>query len=97
MIDRLKVATFIALPWLGVMYFLLGNLFGLPAAQVVMAVSLLVIAVVGIALHFKGKEYDGVVNITETDESITLMLELNEEAEDLTARKEILFRVNPPM
>lgn len=102
--DQLKFIAQIFLPAFGALYFALANIWGFPAAEEVMGSILAVDTFLGALLKVSSNsydksdaKYDGVVNITETEDKIGLSLELHEEAEDFTAKKEILFRVNPPM
>ncbi len=102
--DVIKFTAQIFLPALGSLYFALAGIWGFPAAEEVMGSILAADTFLGALLKVSSnaydksdRKYDGVVNVTETEDKIGFDLELHEEAEDFTAKKEILFRVNPPM
>lgn len=101
--DAIKFIAQIFLPALGSLYFALAGIWGFPAVEEVMGSILAVDTFLGALLKVSANAYDksdakynGVVNITETEDKIGMSLELHEDPEDLTAKKEILFRVNPP-
>lgn len=101
--DAIKFIAQIFLPALGALYFALAGIWGFPAVEEVMGSILAVDTFLGALLKVSANAYDksdakynGVVNITETEDKIGMSLELHEDPEDLTAKKEILFRVNPP-
>lgn len=102
MYNRLKWTAQIFLPALGTLYFALSGTLGLPAAEEVVGTIVAVDAFLGTLLGLSTRAYknseaqfDGVVNVRESETHLNYDLVLNDSAEELKNREQLTFKVNP--
>jgi Putative phage holin Dp-1 len=96
----LKWAAQIFLPALGVLYFALTDLLGLPATEQIMGTILIIDLGLGVILgisqmHYKKQISSGVMRIDEIGDKITYSLELDEDPVILADKQEVRFKVQP--
>lgn len=100
--DVLKELVTIYLPALGTLYFAVSGLWGLPYGTEVVGTLSAIAIFVGVVIKSSKKSYknsdaayDGVVNVTEDEAKKTFNLVLNSDPDDLNAKSELKFKVNP--
>jgi hypothetical protein len=99
--DQLKFVAQILLPALGTLYFALAGLWGLPAAEEVVGTIVAVDAFLGVVLGMSTKKYRRHITVGEIEimrkrgGGKTYSLNLHSDPEDIDARQEVLFKVNP--
>lgn len=99
--DKLKFLAQIGLPALGTLYFTLAAVWGLPAAEQVVATIVAVDTTLGILLHISSSQYrktgpdaHGTLEVIETDRGKTYNLELDGDPEyELESKDRVIFRV----
>ncbi len=101
--DLLKLIAQIFLPVLGALYFVLELIWGLPNAEKVVGIIVIIDAFLGPILGFASKsynnsdaKYDGQIEVViQEDFSKQFLLELNSDPYELEKKKQVVFRVNP--
>lgn len=99
--DILKQAALVTLPALGTLYFALSQIWGLPHASQVVGTITAIDAFLGLVLHISNvqyqnsdAQYDGSLNVSETDTSQIHQLALDTDPDDLGKQKSIKLKVN---
>lgn len=98
-----KFVAQIALPALGTLYFALSQIWGLPKGAEVVGTITVIDAFLGVLLGLSTKaynnsddKYDGALHVKKQDDDSKLFsLELHSDPNDLEAKKEVTFKVNP--
>lgn len=100
----LSNCVLVIFPSLGTLYFVLAQIWGLPAAQEVLGSIVAVDTFLGVIVKvgetsYKQSEsaYDGHVVVTETPEKKTFSLVLNGDPTDLDQQDQIKLKVIPPV
>lgn len=105
MYDGLKWIALVGLPALGVLYFAVANIWGLPKAEEVLGTVVAVDTALGALLGVAKKQYDnsdarydGVMNVLETDNKLINKLEITTPPEQAAKQESITLKVNqvPP-
>jgi hypothetical protein len=98
--DVLKFIAQILLPAVGALYFALAGIWGLPAAEEVVGTIVAVDAFIGVLLgisqvNFNNSEakFDGTIGVTETDDKLTYVLNLNDDPVKLKDKSEVTLKV----
>lgn len=99
--DILKNTAQIYLPATGTLYATVAAIWGLPAAQEVLATIVAIDTALGAFLGFSTKSYnnseakfDGNIDVIETDAKKTFSLNLNTDPNELDSKDQVLFKVN---
>lgn len=100
--DVLKFIAQVLLPALGTAYFALAGIWGLPSAQEVVGTIVVVDTFLGTVLQISSVKYnnsdakfDGTVGVTETDDKLSYILNLNGDPADLKNQSEVRLKVGP--
>ena len=100
--DRLKFVTQVLIPGVGSLYFALSQIWGIPGAAKVVGTLTVIDTFMGVLLHLNSQvylasdaQYDGSVDITETDAKKSYSLNLNSDPSELDGKKRLVFKVNP--
>ena len=100
--DVLKSIAQIILPALGTLYFALAGIWGLPSAEEVVGTIVAVDTFLGVLLGISSNQYnksdakfDGTVGVTETDDKLSYVLNLNDDPTLLKDKDEIRLKVGP--
>ena len=100
--DVLKSIAQIILPALGTLYFALAGIWGLPAAEEVVGTIVAVDTFLGVLLGISSSQYnksdakyDGTVGVTETEEKLNYVLNLNDDPVALKDKDEIRLKIAP--
>jgi len=100
--DVLKFIALVLLPALGTAYFALAGIWGLPSAQEVVGTIVVVDTFLGTVLQISSTQYnnsdakyDGVVGVTETEDKLNYVLNLNDDPVALKDKDEIRLKVAP--
>lgn len=96
----LKFFAQILLPAVGTLYFALAGIWGLPDAERVIGSITAFDTFLGVLLSFSAVSYNksdakyaGTIQVNETDEKKTFLLDLNSDPDDLDKKKEVLFKI----
>jgi hypothetical protein len=100
--DALKQVAMVVLPALGTLYFAFAQVWGLGHGDQVVGTIVALDTFLGVVLHISSTafsksdaKYDGTVDITETADKKSYSLNLNTDPDELDAKDEITFKVNP--
>jgi hypothetical protein len=100
--DVLKYLAQVVFPALGTAYFALAQIWGLPAAQEVVGTIIVVDTFLGVVLQISSTKYnnsdakyDGTVGVTETEEKLNYVLNLNDDPVALKDKDEIRLKIAP--
>lgn len=93
-----KFVAQIGLPALGTLYFTLASIWGLPSPEQVVGTIVAVDTFLGVLLgisqnNFKKQIAGGVMNVSETSNGKTFLLELDDEPVDLHTKKQVRLKV----
>jgi Putative phage holin Dp-1 len=98
--DVLKFLALVLFPALGTAYFALAGIWGLPSAQEVVGTIVVVDTLLGTVLQISSTQYnksdakfDGVIGVTETNEKLSYVLNLNEDPVKLKDKDEVRLKV----
>lgn len=99
--DLLKFLAQILLPALGTLYFSLAGVWDLPSAQEVVSTVLAVDTFLGVLLGLSSAaynksdaQYDGVMQVMNTENKKTFQLQLDGDPEQLSTKDKVVFKVN---
>lgn len=98
--DLLKFVAQILLPALGTFYFTLAGVWGLPAAEEVVATIVAVDTFLGVTLQLSSEKYKrkrrgtGKMNVRETADGMKYDLELDGDPEDLVNKDQVIFKID---
>lgn len=102
MYDVLKFIALILLPAFGTLYFALAGIWGLPAAEQVVGTIVAVDTFLGVLIkvgdttyNASDAKYDGVISVTETNDKLSFVLNLNDDPAALKDMSEARFKVAP--
>lgn len=98
--DVIKHIVQIGLPALGTLYFTLSQLWNLPHPAEVVGTVAAINTFLGLLLGYSTKsynnsesKYDGHIEISETDDKKSYMLNLHSDIDDLDTKKQVVFKV----
>lgn len=101
--DQLKFIAQVILPAAGTLYFTLSQIWGLPSAGEVVGTITAVDTFMGVALHISNVQYtnsdaqfDGHVDVVDTPEKKSYVLNLKGDAEDLDQQDELRLKIKKP-
>jgi len=103
--NHMKLLAQIILPALGTLYFTIAGIWGLPNAEEVVGSIVALDAFLGVLLSLSTAAYndsddkfDGTLEVEKNGDGEKLFtLHLGDDPEALENKKEIVFKVNPPM
>lgn len=100
--DRLKFCALIVFPALGTLYFTIAQIWGLPKADEVVGTIVAIDAFLGVLLGISNRsyedsdaQYDGELEVFQTEEGNALRVVSNHEIDDVVAKKGINLKVKP--
>lgn len=104
--DKLKLISQIILPALGILYFSLSGIWGLPSAEAVVVSILAVVTFFGVILQIASlnysksgsdNKYDGYIVVTpKIDGGKLYSIELPGDPEEIDKKGEVLLKVSKP-
>ena len=99
----LKKLVQVYLPALATLYFSIAQIWGFPNTEDILGTATAIITCLGVILGISSKSYaksdtsyDGVINVSETDDKKTFSLVLNTDPDSLTSRPSVTLKVNTP-
>jgi len=97
----LKSLALIVLPAAGTLYFALSQIWGLPFGEEIVGTVVALEAFLGVVLGITSRQYyksdarfDGVLDVVDTDDTKTFMLNYHNDPYDIDKKDEVIFRVN---
>jgi hypothetical protein len=103
--DALKNLVQLWIPAAATLYLTLATIWGLPAAEAVVATSVAISTFLGVVLRISTKvyensegsnpKYDGLINIEAKDGKVVYNLDLNRDPRDLDEMQQALFKISP--
>lgn len=101
--DKLKYLAMVVLPAIGTLYFALSQLWGLPYGGQIVGSITAIDTFLGVQLHLSSAvynntdaKYDGTVDVTETSDKKTYLLNVDGDPNDIDQKKELRLKVNSP-
>lgn len=102
--DFLKLLALIVLPAIGTLYVALAAIWGLPDPEQVSATIVAIVTFLGVLIKLGDVSYNkstdkyaGTINVVETPDKKLFSLDLNSTPESIEAKKEVTFKVAPPV
>lgn len=101
--DQLKFIAQVLLPAVGTLYFALSQIWGLPSGGEVVGTITAVDTFLGVLLHLSSvqynnsdAQYDGHVDVVETDDKKSYVINLKGDADELDQNQELRLKVKKP-
>lgn len=98
--DKLKPLVQVVLPAVATLYFALANIWNLPNAEQVVGTIAAITTFLGVVLGISTSNYnksedgyDGNFVVNETDDTLSFVLQLDKEPEDMVEQSQVLLRV----